>query len=344
MSGDIQPPAGPGHHGHHGSGPPSTFVNPVYARYLADPFCWLYDGVYYAVGTGAEECGINGLSGRVVPMVKSTDLQHWQSVGRVLVPPQEELGGCFWAPEVAVHEGRFFMYYHPNGNGRGHHVRLAIADHPEGPYIDTGRPLTDLQRNPFAIDAHPFRDDDGQWYLFYATDFPDFDAHTFRGTALVVDRLIGMTELAGEPRVVMRAHWPWQRFQAQRTALGVTADWYTLEGPTVIKRHGRYVCFYSGGCFENDSYGVDYLFADHPFGPWREVGGARGPQLLRSVPGQVIGPGHHSMVTTPAGIDHVVYHAWNPAMTDRLMCVDRLDWIGGVPAVARFMPTAINPR
>ena len=51
------------------------------------------------------------------------------------------------------------------------------------------------------------------------------------------------------------------------------------------------------------------------FGPWREIGCERGPQLMRSVPG-VIGPGHHSMVADPAGIDYVVYHAWNKAMTD----------------------------
>ena len=312
------------------------FANPVFPEYLADPFCWRHDGVYYAVGTGREECGANGLADRVVPMIKSTDLQHWERVGRVLVPPKEEFGNCFWAPEVAFHAGKFYMYYHPCGNGKGYHIRVAVAEHPEGPYRDTGRPLTDVTRNPFAIDSHPFRDDDGQWYLFCATDFLDFDQTTFRGTALVVDRLKTMTELEGNPQVVMRAHWPWQRYQANQTSHGVTADWYTLEGPTVRKRDGRYYCFYSGGCYQNESYGVDWLEADCVTGPWREIGRDRGPQLMRSVPGKVIGPGHHSIVTTPDGVDYAVYHAWNAAMTDRLMCVDRLDWINGFPSIARF--------
>jgi hypothetical protein len=57
---------------------------------------------------------------------------------------------------------------------------------------------------------------------------------------------------------------------------------------------------------------------------------------MRSVPGQVIGPGHHSIVTSPEGVDYAVYHAWNEAMTDRQMCVDRLDWIDGVPSITRF--------
>ena len=42
------------------------------------------------------------------------------------------------------------------------------------------------------------------------------------------------------------------------------------------------------------------------------------------------------MVTTPEGLDYVVYHAWNLQRTDRQMCVDRLDWTDGRPAVARF--------
>ncbi len=314
---------------------PAT-LNPVLPDYLADPFCFYHDGWYYAVATGKAEGYSPSFEGpRVVPMVKSRDLRSWERVGRVLELPEEPFT-CFWAPEVAIHDGRFYLYYHPcRAEKGGHHIRVAVADHPEGPYSDTGTPLTDPDVNPFAIDSHAFRDDDGQWYMFYATDFLDFDDTTFRGTALVVDRMTSMTELEGNPQVVMRAHWPWQRYEANLHSHGVVGDWYTLEGPTVCKRNGRYTCFYSGGCYQNDSYGVDWLEADSVLGPWREIGRENGPQLMRSVPG-VIGPGHHSMVTTPEGIDHVVYHAWNPAMTDRQMCVDRLDWTEGRPSIARF--------
>jgi len=312
------------------------FRNPVYGEYLADPFCFRAGDYYYAVGTGKTEADHSPTTdGPVIPMVRSRDLRSWESLGKVLeLPPQTYT--CFWAPEVAFHEGRYYLYYHPCLAGVGFHIRVAVADRPEGPYRDMGTPLTDPAKNPFAIDAHPFRDDDGQWYLFYATDFLSYTKNTFRGTALVVDRLINMTRLEGNPRVVMRAHWPWQRYEANRNLYGTIADWYTLEGPTVVKRFGRYYCFYSGGNYQNDSYGVDWLEADSVFGPWREVGRERGPQLLRSIPGEVIGPGHHSIVTTPEGVDHVVYHAWNKAGTDRLMCVDRLDWVDGVPQVARF--------
>lgn len=270
-------------------------------------------------------------------MVKSRDLQHWEEVGPVLEPPPDEKGGSFWAPEVAFHDGVFYLYYHASGNGNGFRIRVATSKTPEGPYVDTGRPMTDVKANAFAIDSDAFRDDDGQWHLFYATDFYDSDAHTFRGTALVVDRMKSMTELAGQPQVVMRAHWPWQIYERDRLMGGKSADWYTLEGPCVVKRGGQYYCFYSGGNYQNDTYGVDYLVADRINGPWREAGEHRGPQIMRSVPGKVIGPGHNSIVSSVDGKqDFIVYHAWDAAMTARQVWVDPLLWTVHGPRVQRF--------
>jgi beta-xylosidase len=315
-----------------------VFQNPVFAGYFADPFCWFHNGIYYAVGTGRDENDVCPRTGRAVPMLRSRDLHHWERVGHVLEAAPEEKGGQFWAPEVAYDGHRFYMYYHPNGNGKGFHIRCAVADMPEGPYRDTGTPLTDVAKNPFAIDAHAFRDDDGQWYLYYATDFLDASTEAFRGTALVVDRMKNMTTLEGRPRSVMRAHWQWQVFKRERDMYGTVADWYTLEGPTVLKRAGKYYLFYAGGCYENDTYGVDYLVADHPLGPWREAGKDRGPQVVRTIPGKIIGPGHNSIVTSPNGQDYFVYHAWNQEMTERQLWIDPLLWVNGQPQVERFAP------
>ena len=313
---------------------PAQFSNPVSDGYLADPQCFYHRGAYYALGTGDAESGEEKLPGRVIPMMRSHDLQRWESAGHLLEPPPEEKGGSFWAPEVHFDGGTFYLYYHANGGGLGFRIRVATSKNPEGPYTDTGKPMTDIARNSFAIDSTAFRDDDGRWYLFYATDFYDSDAATFRGTALVMDRLNTMTELAGHPQTVMRAHWPWQLYLHDRLMGGVRADWYTLEGPAVVKRDGRYYCFYSGGNFANDTYGVDYLVADRITGPWREAGA----EILRTVPGEVIGPGHNSIVSSPDGkTDYIVYHAWNKPMTRRQMWVDPLTWTDRGPQVERFV-------
>ena len=317
---------------------PTTFSNPVFKAYLADPFCLLHDGTYYAVGTGKGETGDTHGYAKVVPMLRSKDLQNWEQLGPVLVPPTDEVGGHYWAPELAYNDGTFYLYYHANGNQHGFHIRVATSRTPEGPYKDTGVPLTDVARNNFAIDSTTFRDDDGQWYMFYATDFFDHDTTIFRGTALVVDKMKSMIELTGHPQTVMRAHWQWQVYQRDRLMGGVRADWYTLEGPSVIKHAGKYYCFYSGGNYHNDTYGVDYLVADHPTGPWQEAGRFRGPQIMRSVPGKVIGPGHNGLVKSLDGKqDYILYHAWNEAMTERQLWVDPLVWTDHGPQVERFV-------
>lgn len=320
-----------------------SFSNPVYPAYFADPFCWFHEGVFYAIGTGRDEADACPRTGNVVPMIKSRDLRRWEPVGHVLEQLPEEKGGFFWAPEVVASEGMFYLYYHPNAGGRNgglqFRIRCATSRSPEGPYRDVGRPLTDVAMNPFAIDAHAFRDEDGSWYMYYATDFPDMGEGLYRGTALVVDRMRSMTALEGAPRVVKRATHRWQLFKCDRDMYGKVADWYTLEGPTVLKRRGKYWLFYSGGCFENDTYGVDVLVADHPLGPWREPfpeRSKRGPQLVRTIPGKVIGPGHNSVVTGPEGVDYIVYHAWNREMTERQLWVDPLEWGEEGPRVERF--------
>lgn len=312
---------------------PKQFNNPVFTQEaLADPFCFYHEGTYYTIATGGT-----GSDGRAVPMVKSKDLQHWESVGRVLIPAPEDAKGNIWAPEIAYDNGTFYLYYHADGNGKGFHIRVAKSKNPEGPYRDTNAPLTDVTKNPFAIDSHQFRDDDGQWYIFYATDFKDITDTTFRGTALVVDRMTSMTQLAGNPQPVMRAHWQWQVYERNRTMYGTQADWYTLEGPNIKKRDGKYYCFYSGGNYQNDSYGVDYLVADNILGPWKEVGKERGPQIMRSIPGKVIGPGHNSVVTTPEGQDYIVYHAWTlDKKVGRLMNISPILWTPDGPRVERF--------
>jgi beta-xylosidase len=316
------------------TGPIAT-SNPVYIGDFADPYCWYENGVYYAVGTGRPPGPRK--RGFAIPMLKSTDLQHWESVGAVLKVPDDERGGQFWAPEAAVRDGVHYLYYAADGNGHGFHIRVATSDRPTGPYTDAGKPVTDLSKTSgFAIDPTVFHDDGGKWYLFYARDFYDSDDKTFRGTALEMDELKSMTELAGHPAVVMRAHWQWQVYQRNRNMGGKVADWFTLEGPEVIKRNGKYYCFYSGGNYQNDTYGENYLTADKIEGPWSEAGEYRGPQVLRTVMGKVTGPGHCSILAGPDGRDYIVYHAWDLKMTARQMWVDPIEWKDDQPVVARF--------
>jgi beta-xylosidase len=301
------------------------YTNPVYWGYFADPFAWKFKGVYYAVGTGADEAS-GHVQARVFPLLQSTDLVHWEEAGRALERLPPAFGDTYWAPEVVWHDGTFYLYYSVGHSDKEHQLRVATSPNPLGPYRDVAGPLLDPRECPFAIDAHPFRDDDGQWYLFYARDFLELDEGR-AGTALAVARLETMTRVSREWRVVLRARFDWQRFLANRPIYGGIYDWHTLEGPFIRKHGGRYYCFYSGGRWETDTYGVDFAFADSPMGPYVDTGLASGPRVLRTAPGRALGPGHNSVVLGPDDkTDFMIYHAWSPDMKARRLCIDPIDW------------------
>ncbi|MFN2483702.1 MAG: glycoside hydrolase family 43 protein [Candidatus Limnocylindria bacterium] len=299
-----------------------SYVNPVYAGPFPDPFVRRADDRYVAYASDLDP-----EPGHAVEALESDDLVTWRPLGRVLTRLGEPWAHEYWAPEVAPRDGGFYMYFSTGVEDKHHQLRVAVADAPQGPFIDAGRVLTG--DDPFTIDAHPFRDDDGSWYLYYARDFLDGER---AGTAIVVDRLLDASTLAGERRTVLRATADWQVFRRKRPMYGGIYDWHTLEGPSVVKRDGRYWLFYSGGAWREASYGVSFAVADSPLGPFAEPPQARdGPALLRSVPGHVIGPGHNSVVIGPDGNHWVVYHAWDVEQTARRMCIDRLEWTADGP-------------
>ena len=294
-----------------------TFQNPIHEGAFADPFVLKFNGQYYAYGTP----GHGGL-----PVLRSSDLVTWQHAGEVVAAP--EAGLAHWAPEVAYDNGRFFLYYSTGRHeGQGHQVRVAVGLSPTDPFAeDLG--LLDAD-DPFTIDAHPFHDDDGQWYLFYSRDFLDGERV---GTGIVVDRLVDMTGLAGEQTTVMRPHADWHLYEAQRRWYDRVWDWYTVEGPFVRKHDGRYWCFYSGGAWKSENYGISSAVADHPMGPYEPVVAADTADVLRTVRGKVIGPGHGCVAVAPDNLtEYLLYHAWDLEHTGRFLHADRLAWDGGRP-------------
>lgn len=297
-----------------------TYTNPVWPGYFADPMVLRARGRFWAFGTGDGE-ERQDLVGLV-----SDDLVHWEPIGPVLeASPALADRTHHWAPEVVEHEGRFWLYWSAGVEDREHAVRVAVSDEPGGPYRDTGVVLTPDE--PFAIDAHPFRDEDGSLYLFHCADRVEGERV---GTVVVVDRLVTPTELAGDPRPVVAATSDWQLFLAQRSMYGGVHDWFTCEGPFTVRRGGAYWCLYSGGNWQEPTYGVAFARAEHPLGPWTEQP-ADLPTVIRTDPEHALGPGHASVVTDDAGQDWLVYHAWDTARTARRLCLDRLDWTDAGP-------------
>jgi GH43 family beta-xylosidase len=295
------------------------YTNPVYPHSFPDPFVLKFRGEYWGYCTGFWH------DGRVFGIARSRDLVDWQPMAGALEPLP---GGhtCYWAPEVAYLDGHFHLYYSV-GNEERMEIRVAVSDHPGGPFEDSGQRLTS---EPFAIDAHVFEDRGERW-LFYATDFL---AGCHVGTGTVRDRMIDPFTLAGDPQPVALPRHDWHVYHPNRPEKGFVR-WHTVEGPFVLKRKGIYYEMFSGGNWQNPTYGVSYAMArdldgglDNS-GEWTQAAdGERVLPILRTT-GEVVGPGHNSVVRGPDNRQlYCVYHRWSPDLSARVMAIDPLDWAG----------------
>ncbi len=292
-----------------------TYLNPVLKRSAPDPFVFKHRGEYWCISSNCLP------HQRKFEMLRSADLVHWHVMGGALEPLAEE-HPYYWAPEITYLNGVFYLYYSV-GNETLMQLRVATSRNPGGPYIDKGVRLT---KEDFAIDAHVFVDEDGQMYMFYATDFLEY---TRVGTGTVVDRMVDPFTLAGEPRPVSRAAYEWQVFDPARASKG-GVKWHTIEGSFVLKRKGVYYQMFSGGNWTNQSYGVGYATSHQVLceEEWDQpCDGLDAPLVIRTLPGFVTGPGHNSVVRGPDNRQlYCVYHRW--VDDSRVLSIDPLDWAG----------------
>jgi GH43 family beta-xylosidase len=292
-----------------------TYVNPVFPRSFPDPFILKFCGEYFAYCTGIWT------DGKAFGVLRSRDLMHWTEIGGAM-EQLEYRPPFYWAPEVTYSDGKFYLYYSV-GNETLMEIRAAVSDTPDGGFIDCGERLT-LQ--DFAIDAHVFTNTDGSRYMFYATDFLE---HTYIGTGTVVDRMVDWFTLEGNPRPVTRPRFDWQVYDPARKEKG-GVRWHTVEGPFVLKRKGIYYEMFSGGNWQNISYGVSFATTDNlaDKDEWEQFSdGEKVLPILRTVPEKVIGPGHNSAIR---GLNNrelfCVYHRW--IGNERVMAIDRMDFAG----------------
>ncbi|HTK38468.1 MAG TPA: glycoside hydrolase family 43 protein [Pyrinomonadaceae bacterium] len=311
------------------------YVNPVYAHSFPDPYILKFRGEYYAYCTGF------GHDGRVFGILYSRDLVNWREVGGAMHPLDSD-APFYWAPEVTYNNGKFYLYYSV-GNEVLMHLRVAVSDRPDGGFIDSGTRLT---QQDFAIDAHVFTDEDGSRYMFYATDFLEYKNI---GTGTVVDRMVDWFSLAGDPQPVTRAQYDWQVYDPHRIEKG-GVRWYTVEGPFVLKRKNLYYEMFSGGNWQNTTYGVSFAVSDtiESGEEWAQFSdGEKILPILRTLPGKVIGPGHNSAIRGPNNREnYCIYHSWTA--NGRVLAIDRMDFAGPrlyvagpsyEPQPAPFLPT-----
>lgn len=245
---------------------------------LADPFILLYDGIYYAYGTGAEE-GIEVWTSR--------DLTRWEkaqggaSTGLALHRTDVWGERLFWAPEVYRLKNKFYMYFTAE-----EHICVATSDSPLGPFVQQEKkPMIPDER---CIDNTLFIDDDGRAYMY----FDRFNDGLNIWVAEMEDDYVTIKKETMHPCVHVSQEWEqvWPRVN---------------EGCFVIEQNGTYFLTYSANSYESPFYGIGCATADSPLGPWTKYD--RNPLLQN--PGELVGVGHSAMFRDKRGRLKIVFHA-----------------------------------
>ena len=170
----------------------------------------------------------------------SENLTDWTDHGVIVsqenVPWGKPDGYSMWAPDCVQKDGKYYFYF-PNGpkTGRGFAVGVAIADHPEGPFVLEPEPIKGVS----GIDPCVLIDNDGQAYLYWS-------GMGIRGARLKDN----MKELDG-PAATMEGL-P-EGFKEGPFAFR-RGDWYYLTFPWVRKEGGTET--------------LAYAMSQSPLGPW----------------------------------------------------------------------------
>lgn len=288
-----------------------------------DPAVVKYLGVYYLYHTGLRQ----------ISVYQSFNLIDWEKCGTALHASDDSNHWAqieLWAPEVIYENGKFYMYVtgarrKEDGSADDEIRRIGVAtsDSPTGPFQLSAEPLTD----EWSIDAHPFKDEDGSYYMFYnvRNEYTKGPGNVI-GTGNVVDRMVDLETLGGNPSMVVKPEHHWEGNKE--------GTFFWNEGPFVLKKDGTYFQMYSAGFFGDDTYGVYYATASKPMGDegyhdssWEKWQG--GTPILKTNEA-CLGPGHHVVVKGPNGIDdYIVYHGYEPdkSVIGRKVRVGRFKWV-----------------
>jgi beta-xylosidase len=278
----------------------ATYTNPVVPRDFPDPSVIRVGDMYWATATASRWAPR-------FPLLKSTDLIHWERAGEVFAKAPDWAASNFWAPELQTWKGKFYIYYTARSHAGTLSVAVAVADAPQGPYTDKG---VIVSQEVGSIDAVAVDDETGQRYLIWKDDGNSRGQPTFLWAAKLNQ---DGTRLAGPHFALFRNDQPWEG--------GL------VEGPFLVKRDGWLYLFYSGNgcCGAGCTYALGVARSKKLLGPWEKYDA--NPILAANPDWRC--PGHGSIVQDKAGRHWLLYHAYsarNSSEKGRQGLLDEVTW------------------
>jgi beta-xylosidase len=276
-----------------------TSGNPVFEGWYADPEGIIYDRTYWIYPTYSDRYEKQTF----FDCFSSKDLITWTKHHAILDTGEVKWAKrAMWAPSVIRKDSKYYLFFGANDVHEGEigGIGVAIASKPQGPYKDAlGKPLiNEIVNGAQPIDQFVFRDDDGQYYMYYGG----------WGHCNVVRLNDNLTALIP--------------FDDGTVYKEVTPDKY-VEGPFMLRHNGKYYFMWSEGGWTGPNYSVAYAIADSPLGPFKRIG-----TILQPDPEVAFGAGHHSIMHPKGSNDfYIVYHRRpldERAADHRATCIEKL--------------------
>lgn len=275
------------------------YQNPVKRGFSPDPSVIRVDDCYYMVNSSFQYFP-------AIPISKSYDLVHWQTVGHVITNPDYlDLSSIkdsrgIWAPDISYSNGKYYVFAsmrYNYDNADEHPMRrqlVAVADNPEGPYSKPWYLEVD------EIDPSHFVDDDGRHYMVTAPG------------ATIVPISADCRSVLGEPVQIWAG-------TGERCA----------EGPHIFKHNGYYyIMLASGGT--GYGHGINIARSKELYGPYE--GCPHNPVMRQTDPNALIQRSGHGMpVVTQNGQWWCLYlcgrrNGGNYTTVGRETALDRIIW------------------
>ena len=271
----------------------------VRAIYTADPAAHVFNGRIYIYGSHDIDAGIpeDDLGShfamrdyRPLSMdgIGSAVTIHDVALDQANVP---WAGQQLWAPDAAMKAGKYYLYFPAKDKAQVFRIGVAIGDRPEGPFKAEPEPI----KGSFSIDPAVFRDDDGQYYMYFGGLWggqlqkwksgafkADDDAQPPADQPALSPKVVrldaGMTAFSGHPRdlQILDEH--------GKPLLSGDHDRRFFEASWLHKYKGNYYFSYSTG----DTHFIAYAMGKSPWGPFTYKG-----RILQPVLGWT---NHHSIV------------------------------------------------
>ena len=272
--------------------------------------------VYYVAATGEG-----------VQLLRSTDLIHWESSGRVFQQPvpdwaRRAVPGTrgIWAPDLSYHDGLYYLYYSVSTFGSQRSViGLAVNKtmdpaNPDYEWQDRGQVIasnaTDHDFN--AIDPALLVDEDGRWLLFWGSHWGGL-------------KVVEVEPKTGKPR---------SGAEIQAVASRPHTSSHAIEAPYVIFHQGYYYLFASwDGCCDgaDSTYKVVVGRSRQAAGPYVDADG----RPLLDGGGTVVlqnserwrGPGHNGVLAKDQQ-QWMVHHTYDMQnlKAQRILQVRPMSW------------------